>query len=214
MKKVFLLAMLGVFNFTIAQKTVELKEFKNIVVGSDAEITMIKSNSNKLVINSIDDEDSEIKVKGNSLVFDVEGNFTLYYTEDIESITIASDAMIKGEDVIKSNKFSISAASDAKVYLKLNVNKLKTVANSDAEIILEGNAKKHSIVLSTDAELEAKDLITQNSNLVLSSDAEAIITAKNVVNATLSSDAVLKIYGNPDEVKKLISGDAEIIIVK
>ncbi len=210
MKSIFLLAAVAIFQFAAAQTTVELKEFKNLTIGSDSEVKMIKSNKNQLVIE--DEEGININNEGGSLVLNSDGSYILYFKGDIDNITIASDAVLVCEDEIKSNSLSITVDSDAVITLKVNVKQLQTTANSDAVINLTGKAVNHSTVFSSDAELNAKDLITENTNVVLSSDAEGVITAKKTVNATVSSDASLTIYGNPEKVNRNVSGDAEIIV--
>lgn len=210
MKKVFLFAVLGLFNFAVAQKTVELKEFKNLTIGSDTKVTMVKANRNYLIIN--EDEGTDVQNEGGSLALGSDGNYVLYYNCDIQNIVVSSDALLTCDEEIKTKSLHITANSDALVKLEINVKQLNTVANSDAEVVLKGKAVNHSAILSSDAVLNAKNLITNNSNLVLSSDAEGVITAKKTVNGTVSSDASLVIYGNPSEVNKNISGDGKITV--
>ncbi len=210
MKKVFLFAVLSLFNFAVAQKTVELKEFKNLTIGSDTKVTMVKANRNYLIIN--DDEGTDVQNEGGSLALGSDGNYVLYYKSDIKNIVVSSDAVLTCDEEIKTKSLNITANSDAVVKLEVNVKLLNTIADSDAEVTLKGKAVSHSATFSSDAILNAKNLITNNSNIVLSSDAEGVITAKKIVYATVSSDASLTIYGNPSEVNKNISGDAEIIV--
>lgn len=211
MKKLFLLVALVAFSFAFSQETIRLNKFKNLVIASDSEVTIIKSNKNELVIN--DAEDTNVVNESGTLVLGSDGDFMLYYSGDIENITIASDAVLKSEDEIKVNKLSITADSDAEVTLKIKVKELETTASSDAVITLSGKAKNHAAFFSSDAELHAKNLIVENTDIVLSSDAEAVIYTKNTVNAQASSDAEITIYGNPKKVNKTIGSDAEIIIV-
>lgn len=210
MKTTFAIIALAIFQFASAQKTVELKKFKSLTIGSDTEVTMVKANRNYLIIN--EDEGNGVQNEGGSLTLGSDGNYVLYYNCDIQNIAVSSDAVLSCDEEIKTNKLSITASADAEVKLVVNVKELNIVANSDAEVTLKGKAVNHSAVFSSDAELNAKNLITDNSNIVLSSDAEGVITAKKTVNASVSSDASLTIYGNPTKVNKDISDDAEIIV--
>ncbi|NDI98524.1 hypothetical protein GWA97_05515 [Flavobacterium sp. LaA7.5] len=212
MKTTFALIAFTAFQFAIAQKTIELKEFKSLTVASDSQVTMVKSNKDYLIINGEDDESTDINNEGGSLVLNSDTNYILYYKSNIENITIASDAILSCDEEIKSNQLTITADSDAIVTLAVNVKQLQTTANSDAVVTLTGKAVNHSAAFNSDAQLNAKSLITENSNIVLSSDAVGLITAKKIVNATVSSDASLTIYGNPDKVNKNISDDGEIIV--
>lgn len=211
MKKLFLLVALGAFSFAFSQETIKLKKFKNLVIASDSEVTIIKSNKNELVIN--DAEDANVVNDGGTLVLGSDSDFMLYYNGDIENITIASDAVLTSDDEIKVDRLSITADSDAEVTLKIKVKKLETTASSDAVINLSGKAKNHAAFFSSDAELHAKNLIVENTDIVLSSDAVAVIYTKNTANVQAGSDAEITIYGNPKNLNKSISGDAEIMVI-
>ena len=212
MKSIFILVAVALSQFAVAQQTVTLKEFKSLTVGSDTEVTMIKSNKNELVVKDSDEETADISNEEGLLVLNSDGNYVLYYNCEIENITVASDGILVCNDEIKSDKLSVTADSDAVVTLKVNVMQLQTTANSDAVITLKGKAVNHSAAFNSDAELNAKDLVNDNTDITLASDATAVITSKKSVNATASSDASLTIYGKPKDVNKKVSDDAEIIM--
>ena len=211
MKKIFLFVALVAFSFAFSQETIKLKKFKNLLIDSDSKVTIIKSGKNELLIKNA--EDSNVVNQGNTLVLGSDGNFVLYYDGDIENITIASDALLTGNDEIKVNNLTITADSDAVVKLKVKVKHLQTTASSDAEITLSGKAVNHTAFFSSDAELHAKELITENTDIVLSSDAVAMIYVTKNVNAQANSDAEITIYGNPKKVNQNVSDDGEIIVV-
>lgn len=194
MKTIFLLAAVAVFQFATAQKTIELEKFKSLTVGSDSKVTMVKSDTNKLVIEYEDNESDYFQSNNGSLILSGDGNFTVYYASNLENITVNPDAVLTCDDEIKSNRLVISVSEDAVVTLK-------------------GKAKNHSAILDADAELNAKNLVSHNVDISLSEDAVAIITSKKAVNATASEDATIQIYGNPSHVSKKSSSDATITVM-
>lgn len=214
MKTLFAITALAAINLTSAQKTTALKDFKSLTAGADMNVTLIKSTENKLVINSSADEAPEVQNENGNLVLNGECKVTVYYKDAIENIVAASDAVIYGKDEIKTASLTIAAASDAKIELTINVQKLNTAANSDATVTLTGKAKEHDAALSTDARFDGKGLLTDTTSIVMSTDASAAINAKDTVNATVSSDGSLKIYGNPKKVNQTKGEDAEIVVVK
>lgn len=214
MKALLALTALAAFNIAAAQKTIELKDFKSVTVGADTKVTLVKSSQNKLIVKG-NDEELDIKNEGNTLIINGEElDITVYYKNNLESVLAASDASVYGKDEINAKEFSITAASDAKVELKLNVKKLNTAAASDAKVILTGKAQEHDAAIASDADLQAKDLTTENTNIVLSSDGSAVITAKGIVNATVSSDGSVKIYGGPKKVNEVKGEDGEIVVIR
>ena len=217
MKTILSLAAVAAFQLCSAQKTIGLKDFKSISVGADTKIKLVKSSENKLVINGSDDDNKfQIQNVGSDLVLNggEDLDITVYYKNTLESITAASDAEVIGNDEINTKEFGIAAASDAKVELKLNVKKLHTNAASDAVVTLTGKATEHTAAVASDANLNSEHLITDTTNIVVSSDGEASVSAKNIVNATASSDGSIKIYGNPKKVNQTKADDGEITIVR
>lgn len=216
MKTVLAITALITFQLAAGQKTIELKDFNNVNVGADAKVTLVKSSQNKLVVNGSDDDDLSVLDEGGFLTInggeDLE--LTLYYKDNLESISAASDAEIRGKDEIKSTELTITAAADAKIELVINVKKLHTTVSSDAVVTLTGKATEHDAVVSSDANLKGQYLVTENTNIVLSTDGIAAVSAKGIVDAAVSTDGSLKIYGNPKKVNEVTSTDGHIMIVK
>jgi Putative auto-transporter adhesin, head GIN domain len=213
MKTFLAIAVLAACQFATAQKTQELKDLKRITVGSDMKLTLVKGTENKLVFEG-NEEETDVDYKDGSLQINGGGNATVYYKNELESITAGSDAHVTGSDEIKGRSFTLTAGSDSEVQLNLNVKDLTVAAGSDASITLRGKADKTQVAAGSDAQFNGKGLSVADANVTLGSDAEGSITAKGTVNATVTSDAQLTIYGNPKKVNESKSGDAEIIIAK
>lgn len=217
MKTLLAITALVSFQFAVGQKTIELKDFKNLYVGADSKVTIKKSSQNKLVINGSDeDDDLSIVNEGGSLKLNggEDLDITLYYKDGLESISVEADAEVTGKDEIKAKEFTITAAADAKIELVLNVKKLNTKASSDAIVILTGKAEEHKAVVSSDANFKGEYLQTENTSILLSSDGTASILVKGIVDANVSTDASLKVYGNPKKVNEITSTDGHIKIVR
>lgn len=214
MKKIFTLAAIAAFNLMAGQKNTDLKDFKSISIGQDMKVKLIQSSENKLTVSDGEEDELEISNDGGHLTLDGDAIIVIYYKDDLESITVGSDSEILGADEIKSQELRLTVGTDAVVKLKINVQKLYTYADADSKIKLTGKAIQHSATLSSDVQMSANDLLTDISNITLSSDAQASINTKGIVNATVSSDASLKIYGNPKKVNKVTGEDSEIVVVK
>lgn len=214
MKTLLSIAALAAFNLATAQNITGLKDFNNLTVGADLNVTLVKSNVNKLVVSG-DSKELQIQNEGGSLVLGGEaGAITVYYKSALENIVAGSDAVVTATDEIKSLTLSVTAGSDAKVSLNVNVKNLSTAAGSDAKVTLSGSAGNHAAAYASDAKLNAKELATDDTDIVMSSDASGDISAKGNVNATVSSDASLHIYGNPKNVAQVVGSDARIVVVK
>lgn len=213
MKTLFTLAAIAAFNLVAAQKTVELKEFKSIAVSGDVELSLIKSSENKAVIKS-DEDELEIKNEGGALAIQGEGTVVVYYTAAIENISAGADTVVTSNDAINAKEFNLAAAADSKVKLNLNVKTLNVAAAADSQVKIDGKADVMVAAVASDAQYDVKGLNANNVQIVLASDAQASITAKGTVDATVASDGMLTIYGNPKKVNEVKSLDAQIVVVK
>jgi len=213
MKTLLTLALLALSPLCMAQKTIELEGFKNIVVGTDTKLTLVKSNQNKIVIEG-NEEELRVKNEGGSLTIDGDGAATLYYNGKLDGIIAGTDCKVIGQDEISAGNFNLVAGSDTEIVLNITADVVTTAAGSDANVTLKGKVKKHHATVGSDATLNAKGLDTQDTDINVGSDGQASVTVKDNVNAVAGSDADIKIYGAPKNVKKTPSGDATITIVK
>ncbi|QYJ69039.1 head GIN domain-containing protein [Flavobacterium litorale] len=224
MKTFLLLAAIATFQFATAQKTYELDSFNKIAISGDAdmELQLVKSSENKLVISGADNEDlsDDFRVSSAGGYLAISNDYDdlemiVYYTDDINEMTVSGDVEITCEDTIKSRNFMLSANSDVVVQLKVDTNNFTLVAASDAEITLSGSARNFNAAVASDAELNGNELKTKNNcSIAIASDGEASIYCKGNVDATVASDGELTIYGNPRNVNESKSSDAEITIMR
>lgn len=214
MKALYVCVALVAFQLASAQKTQELKDFKSVAVKGDIELKLVKSNENKVVYESEDEDGIEISQDNNDLALGGEGTVTLYYKNDLEAIAAGADTQVSGDDEIKGKSFNLAAAADSEIHLKLNVQSLKVAAASDAEVTLNGKTGELNVTIGSDAQLQAQDLKAENATVTIGSDGEAVIYATGIVNATVGSDAQLTIYGKPKKVNEVKGSDSEITIAE
>lgn len=213
MKALYICLSLMAFQWASAQKTTELKDFKNITIKGDLEIQLVHGKENKLISSGNEDEGIEVSYENGGLSLDGQGKAVLYYKNDLESILAGSDIHLAGGDAIKGKSFMLTAGSNSQIALTFNVASLQVTAGSDTEIALKGSAKEMRVTAGSDSQLHTRELSADNVTITLGSDADAMITAKGVVTATVGSDGSLKIYGSPKKVNETKSDDAEITVM-
>lgn len=211
MKTILVMAALVSLQFAAAQKTMKLEDFKSITLASDIKLELVKSNENKVVYNG--DENFDVKYNNGALAFEGEGNATLYYKNELESITVGSDAEISGKDEIKGNHFNLTAGSDSEVHLSLNVENLHVTAGSDSKVSLSGKAGSMSATIGSDGEYHSEDLKVGDASINLGSDAEGTMNASGIVNANVASDSSLTVYGKPKKINEIKGSDATIKVM-
>lgn len=211
MKTIFAITALISLQFASAQKTVKLEDFKSITVGSEIKIDMVKGNENKLVFNG--GEAFDVQYNNGGVAFEGEGSATLYFKNELESITIGSDAEVSGKDEIKGKHFNLTAGSDSEVALNLNVQELHVTAGSDSKVSLSGKAGSMRATVGSDGAYHTEELKVGDVTVNLGSDAEGTVYSNGIVNANVGSDGSLKVYGKPKKVNEIKGSDASIKVM-
>lgn len=205
------LAIAGLVAFqVVSAQTVKLQDFNIITVGSEIRLDMVKGTENKLVYNG--DETFEINYSNGGVAFDGEGSATLFYKSDIEALTVGSDAEVKADD-LKSRALQLTVGSDSKVSINLNVQDLQVTAGSDSHVSLTGKANSMRATIGSDGKFSAEGLKAADVSINLGSDADGTMNATGIVNATVGSDASLKVYGKPKKVNEVKGSDSTIKVM-
>lgn len=218
MKTLLALAVLACFQFAAAQKTTEIKSFKDLAVSGDIKLTLIKSSENKLVIEKGDPD--ELKVgfdEGNLALSNDSGEsieVVVYFNGPIEDIAASGDVKINVKGEIKAKKMEINIAGGSEVNISIEAEGLTVAIASGSEMKVSGTAKRFEAAVASGSELDAGNLKTEESTAVVASGAEASVHATTTVNATVASGGELTVHGNPKKVNKTQADGAEINIVK
>ena len=213
MKTLYVCAALALFQLASAQQEQEFKQINRITVNGDIQITLVKDSKNKLVFSD-GSEPGEIEYSNGTLQLEGEGRATLYYKDELESLTVGTDVKLAANDEIKTKSFTLTTGSDSQVAANINAAELRVTAGSDAQIALRGTSANVRLTLGSDVQLDAQDLNSQDLAITMASDAQATVSAKGEVSAVVGSDGQLTIYGNPKNVRETKGSDAKIRLVK
>lgn len=213
MKKVFAIAALAVFGIASAQKTIELESFTGITVNGKVELKLMASAENKIVINDPNADALKVSAQNGYLSInskDKTTEATLYYSGNLESITVAGDAEINSANTIKAERLSITAGGGTELNINAEVTDLTLSAASKSEIDLTGSAHNFNAIAS-EGKLKADEFKTKEScNVTIASKADVKIHSTGMVNATVASGGKLNIYGSPSAMKKTVAKGGEV----
>ena len=216
MKKLFLIAAVAVFQFANAQKTVEIKSFRELAISGNLEVRMIESSENKLVI--ADGEDTlQVNSDEGDLALSNSGStaeVVIYFNGPIDEIALSGPIEMLVKGTITSKNLQLSVDGSTELNCSVYAENMSVAASSGSEIILKGDAKQLDIHAASGCELNASKLKTENTAAYVASGAEVSVYATGVVNAVVASGAELAIHGNPKKVNETKASTAEITIVK
>ncbi len=197
--------------FSQRKNTKELDEFTQVKVYDRIEVTLVKSNENKLVITGDDQDEVRISNKKGLLKIRMEfDNFlqgheakaTLYYTEELTLIDANENAKIKSKNTLSGSHMEIKAQEGGKVSLKVAMTDVFVKAVTGGEISLDGKAKSQEVMVNTGGEIYNKSLHTKETTIVVNAGGRAEIKATEKVVAKVRAGGSIFIYGNPKDVQR------------
>lgn len=210
MKKVILIAFLGLSQFISAQVTKNLGDFSTIRVFDKINVTLVKSNESKIVINGARAADVEVVTKNDELKVRMklekllkgeDINATVYY-KVINQVEASEGSFVGSADTFKSTAFEVNTKEGSTIKLELDVEKLKSKAASGGMLNLTGKAKNHDAIITSGGELNGKSLTTEQTTVTISAGGEADVYATNFVDAKTRAGGDINIYGNPKQVNQ------------
>ena len=223
MKKVLLIAFLGLSQLIAAQVTKNLGDFTTVKVFDQINVTLVKSTANKIEIKGEKAADVEVVTKGNDLKIrmkltkllqgeDIEA--TVYYTGNIDQVEASEGAYVGSADTFKATAFELNAKEGATIKLNLQVSKLKSVCNSGGILDITGSATNHDALVKAGGILKTKSLETTQTAITINAGGEADIYATDFVEAKTRAGGDINIYGNPKQVNESKTAGGSINIIK
>lgn len=211
MKKVLLLAFLGLSQFISAQVTKNLGDFSTVRVFDQINVTLVKSSENKIVINGSKANDVEVVTKNSDLKIRMKLSkllkgenieATLYYTGNINTVEASEGSFVGSQDTFKGTAFELNAKEGATIKLDLDVAKLKSKANSGGILEITGTAKNHDLSITSGGIFKGKTLTTTQTTVSVSAGGEADVYASEFVDASTKAGGDIDVYGNPKQVNQ------------
>ncbi|MFP9112740.1 head GIN domain-containing protein [Flavobacterium sp. RHBU_3] len=223
MKKLILIAILGISQFMAAQVSQNLGDFTVVRAFDRINITLKKSTENKIDIRGNQAENVEVVNKNGELkvrmkvskMFNGDNiEAVIYYTGKLDRIEASEGASISSSDKFSATAFELSAKEGAIISLKLDVDKLTTRVNSGGLITVQGKATNHDVTMTSGATLKAEELKTSQTEITLNAGGKADITATDYVNAKTRAGGDIRIHGQPKQVDQKTIAGGNINIVK
>jgi hypothetical protein len=153
-------------------------------------------NLQDLIKNKV--EDNTLKIFSEKEVVYRPSKMNLYITyKSLEGIKSAGACEILATQPIKGGRFAMELSGAADIKLEVDVEELKTIASGASSLKLSGLARQHTIDMSGAGNIEAANLITQTTKIVLSGAGSAIINASQVLDASLSGIGSIRYVDEP-----------------
>ncbi len=190
--------------------TKNVGDFNELKVFDKIQVTLVKSNENKVEITGIKRRKIDIVHNGNLLkirmfidnIWDNNNTkVTVYYTQ-INKIDVNEGAKVKVEDVLTAETLDLRAQEGAGIKAELDAGFVYVKSISGGQIELDGVAKEQEVVVTSGGQYYGRDLRTKESQVKVNAGGTAEVNAKNYIKANTNAGGTIRIYGNPKEIDK------------
>jgi len=205
----------GSGNIVTEKRTVG--NFKGISVGGDFEVEVKIGPVTEVTVEADDNviEYIETSINGNSLRIRTEDMHNFSNTHMKVYITVPALSVIKASasadvrviDLLTSNeKLSFQSSNSGSIDAEVDAPEIETDASSGGSVTIRGKTKNHEADASSGADIKTWDLLSEQTNVSVSSGANAKVHASIGLKVTASSGAVVTYHGAAAVTNNVSSG--------
>ena len=145
--------------------------------------------------------------------FDGSATTVTAYFKNISIIDANEGSYIYSETEIKSPSLELKTQEGGKIKIEIATENLEVRSVSGGVVEAKGKATKQNININSGGAYEGKDLITSQTFVNVTAGGSAVVFAKDKVEAKVTAGGIIKVYGNPKDVKKkrLAGGNIDIM---
>ncbi len=221
MKKLILIFMLCISAISFSQETTEVGDFTELKVYDLITVKLVPSDENKVVVEGKNtefvktiNENGVLKIRMElEERFDGSATTVTAYFKNISIIDANEGSYIYSETEIKSPSLELKTQEGGKIKIEIATENLEVRSVSGGVVEAKGKATKQNININSGGAYEGKDLITSQTFVNVTAGGSAVVFAKDKVEAKVTAGGIIKVYGNPKDVKKkrLAGGNIDIM---
>ena len=218
----FLIFLITATTFGQRSHAISLESFTALKVYDRIEVSLVKSDENRIVISG--DNKNEVAISQNEGLLKIkmeldnflQGNNVkaiLYYTEELQLLDANENAKIISTEVYKGTKADIRGQEGGIVVLKVALDFVNIRAISGSEITLTGQSTVQEIAVNTGGKVYNETLDTSETIVTVLAGGSAHVKASSKVIAKVKAGGIISIYGNPESIEsnKVFGGTIKII---
>jgi len=207
---VIIILFLSTISFSQNMEERTIGEFSELKVFDLIEVTLIKSDINKVEIKGInsesvivENEDGLLKLRMETEDrFDGNSTFVTVYYTSFQTLDANEGSKIASKEVIVQNTIDLKVQEGAMINVHIEVNFAKIKAVSGGIIETSGNAKEQDININSGGIYNAKTLISEKTDINVTSGGNAEVYASEEIDANVTAGGKIFVYGNPNKVDK------------
>ena len=210
MKKVVIIALVLLAQFTHAQVSRNLGDFDQVKVFDKIKVVLISAEQNKLVITGNRADEVETVNKNGDLkirmpfpkLLSGDDIIVKLYFKKIESIAVSEGSYVSSESDFKQTILDLNAKSGGEIDINIDVDKVNVKANAGGIITISGKATNQNVTITSGGILNAKDLHTSQTAITVAAGGQSEVHANTLVDAKVKAGGSIFIYGKPKQINK------------
>ena len=209
MKQIIVLFSFFIFSTTLLaqEKTRKLENYNEIRVGDGVIVQLYRGEAPSATVAVSTGSETDVRTYVENGILrvnwkkNVDNNnrtatIDVYYTK-LSAVKANGGAKIKSNQSLKAKELMMSATGGGKIDLELDCTNLNAECNAGSTIKLSGESSSQNVEVSSGGKYDAKDLVTETTNIEASSGGSAEVNVTNSINAEASTGASIKYTGNP-----------------
>ena len=218
MKRHLSLALLFITAMLTAQSEIvkEITEFSEVKTFDLINVTMIKSDENKVVITGKNKKDVTVLTKNGTLkirmnieeVYDGSNTKVILYYTKVDIIDANEGSEITVNDTLKQQEIELKAQEGGIITAVANTSHTFIRAVTGGVINLTGSSKAQDITIFTGGLYNGSDFLTNNTAIKVNAGGEAHINASEKAQVKIRAGGDVFVYGNPKGIdeKRVLGG--------
>ena len=215
MKKIIFGFLIVFAQLAYSQITKNFGDFNSVKAYDRINVTLVKSNENKVEISG-DDSDVEIVNKNGELKIRMiptkimqgdKVSVTVFY-ENLNEIQASQGSKITSEDAVENGILNITSNEGSILNLKIEADILNAKTNSGGIINISGTAKTQDVLVNSGANFNGRNLKSEVTSVTTNAGGNADVYASKTVTATNRAGGNINVYGSPENrnAKNMLGG--------
>ena len=181
-------------------------DFNQLIIRDGLHVTMIKSDTNEVIITSeneqgvtLTNKDGQLKIsmKPVQALKGIDGNIELFYAGKIDKIDVSRGAYLSTLDTIVTQNIDVISRKGSEIELVLDAKRANYTAKTGGKIIVKGQADQQHIHISSGGVVNAEQTLSKDTTTKILFGGSCDIQATTSFDLTTRFGGVARVHGNP-----------------
>ncbi len=181
-------------------------DFNQLIIRDGLHVTMIKSDTNEVIITSeneqgvtLTNKDGQLKIsmKPVQALKGIDGNIELFYAGKIEKIDVSRGAYLSILDTIVTQNIDVISRKGGEIELLLDAKSANYAAKTGGKIIVKGQADQQHIHISSGGDVNAEHTLSKDTTAKILFGGSCDIQVTTSFDLTTRFGGVARVHGNP-----------------